>query len=357
MKASTISFPSVFETAFGNTENSSRDLLNGIKVKKDDTWYMVGNLAKRGGINPGRITNAAPLEVDYDILFKAAMVNIADKVQQPMSITMGFPFSTYNIYKQVAEQYLSKRHFLIEYDTQTFNTKGAVKKAMLDVEKYEIIPEIVGGIIGLKKTIGDPNLDNFIAVSFGFGTIEGGMATGDGLINRTCFSSHGIKYAINNLARELNQKYYLDMKNEHQLDDAFMKGSIFTNRKRIDLKEARKGVLTQYYREVVSPLMRQYFTDLDFEQCSKIYLMGGGAHYRELTDAFVEEFRDFLPVEVAPSPENLMSIGYLYNSLRISDNKPQRSVGVDLGNASSIISIFDEEKVNLSGSATASAIN
>ena len=94
MKPSTISFPSVFETAFGNTENSSKDLLNGIKVKKDENWYIVGNLAKRGGINPGRITNAAPMEDDYDILFKSAMINVADKVQQPMAITMGFPFST-----------------------------------------------------------------------------------------------------------------------------------------------------------------------------------------------------------------------------------------------------------------------
>jgi plasmid segregation protein ParM len=350
MKVSTINFPSVFETAFGNTENSSKDLLNGLKIKKDDTWYLVGNLAKRGGVNPGRITNASPMEDDYEILFKAAMINVLDKLQQPLSITMGFPFSTYNIYKTSAEQFLGKRHFLMEYDTQTFNTKGAIKKAMMDIEKFEIIPEIVGGIIGLKKTIGDPNLDNFIAISFGFGTIEGGMATGNGLIHRTCFSSHGIKYAINNLARELNKKHYLDMKNEHQLDDAFMKGSIFTNRKRIDLKEVRKEVLTQYYKGVVSPLLRNYFTDQDLENCGRIYLMGGGAHYRELTDAFMEEFRDFIPVEIAPSPENLISMGYLYNSLRISDDKQQRSVGVDLGNASSIISIFEPEDVNLSGS-------
>ncbi|RAJ79152.1 hypothetical protein CLV59_106213 [Chitinophaga dinghuensis] len=342
MKVSTTSFPSVFETAFGNTENSSKDLLNGLKIKKDETWYLVGNMAKRGGINPGRVTNASPQEEDYEILFKAALLNTIDKVQQPISITMGFPFSTYNIYKAAAEQFLSKRHFLVDYDTQTFNNKGSFKKGMFDIERYEVIPEIVGGIIGLKKTIPEP-MENFIAISFGFGTIEGGMATGDGLIHRTCFSSHGIRYAINNLTRELNQKHYLEMKNEHQVDDAFMKGSIFTNRKRIDLRDMRKGVLTQYYKEVVSPLMRKYFTDLDFETCEKIYLMGGGAHYKELTDAFVEEFRDFIPVEVAPDPEKLVSVGYLYNSLRISDNKPHRSVGLDLGNASSLVSYFEDE--------------
>lgn len=343
MKVSTIAFPSVFESAFGNNENSSKDLLNGLKIKKDEKWYLVGNLARRGGINPGRITNASPSEEDYEILFKAALLNTLDKVQQPISITMGFPFSTYNVYKTAAEQFLSKRHFLVDYDTQTFNNNGSFKKGMFDIEKFEVIPEIVGGIIGLKKTTNNPNLDNFIAVSFGFGTVEGGMATGDGLVHRTCFSSHGIRYAINNLTRELNQKYYLEMKNEHQVDDAFMKGSIFTNRKRIDLREMRKTVLTQYYREVISPLMRSYFTDLDYENCEKIYLMGGGAHYKELTDAFIEEFRDFIPVEVAPEPEKLISIGYLYNSLRISDNKAARSVGLDLGNSSSIISIFEND--------------
>jgi hypothetical protein len=340
MSTATISFPSVFETAFGNSENSSKDLLNGLKIKKDEDWYLVGNLAKTGGINPGRIINASPTEIDYEILFKAALLNIEDKVQQPLAITMGFPFTTYNAYKTAAEQFVGKRHFLIEYDTSTFNTKGSAKKAMFDVEKFEIIPEIVGGIIGLKKSTVITPPENFIAISFGFGTIEGAMASNDGLIHRTCFSSHGIKYAITQLTKELSKKHYLGLKNEHQLDEAFMKGSVFTNRKKIDLKVIRKSILTQYYKEVVSPLLRTYFTDRDFETCEMIYLMGGGAYYRELTDAFLEEFKDVIPVEIAPEPENLVSLGYLYNSLRISDNAHKKSVGIDLGNATSIISYF-----------------
>jgi len=348
MKTSSISFPSVFETAFGNTENSSADQLNGLKVKKDNSWYIVGNLAKKGGINPGRITNASPEEEDYEILFKAALVNMVDKIQQPVAVTMGFPFSTYNVYKAAAEQFLNKRHFLVEYDTQTFNLKGSIRKTTFDIERYEIIPEIVGSIIGLKKTeVTAPN-ENFIAISFGFGTIEGTMASGSGLVHRTSFSSHGIKYAVNNLARELNKKYYLEMKNIQQLDDAFMKGSVFTNRKRIDISEIRKELLTQYYREVVSPLLRSYFTDQDFESCERIVLMGGGAHYHELTNAVAEEFKGFIPVVVAQEPENLASIGYLYNSLRVSDNKPQRCLGIDLGNSSSITSKFETDTTTLS---------
>lgn len=341
MKTATINFPSVFETAFGNTENSSKDQLNGIKVKIKDRWYLVGSLAKKGGINPGRITNTSPQEDDFEILFNAALVLLADKIQSPYSVTLGFPFSTYNAYKSAAEQFLRKRHFVTEHDSRTFNIHGNIKKGMFDIEKFEIIPEIVGCIIGLKKILNLSPDESFIAVSIGFGTVEGGLVTGDGLVHRTCFSSHGIRYAINNLSRELNQSYFLEMKNEHQLDDAFVKGSILANRKRIELRETRKAILHQYYKEVVSPLMKNYFTDLDLDGCGKIYLMGGGSYYQELVQLFQEEFQDFIPVEVAPSPENIASIGYLYNSLRISDNYPTKCAGIDLGNSTSIISYFE----------------
>ena len=110
-----ITFPSVFEAAFGNTENSAKDLLNGLKVKKDDAWYLVGNMAKRNAMSAGRIINAAPNEADFDILFRAAMVNVIDKVQPPFTVTVGLPLSTFNIYKGSAQQYLARRHFIITF--------------------------------------------------------------------------------------------------------------------------------------------------------------------------------------------------------------------------------------------------
>ncbi len=341
MQTTTFTFPSVYETSFGNTENSAKDLLNGLKVKKNELWYLVGNMAKRGAINAGRVVNAAPTEEDFDILMRAAFVNVLEKAKQPYTVTVGFPLSTYNVYKNAAMQYLGRRHFMIEHDSSTFNIKGGLRKNTFDVELYDIIPEIVGGIIGLKKLSTQQVPANFIALSFGFGTVEGGMASNDGLIHRTCFSSHGMRYVIGNFARELNANYYLEMKNEHQLDDAFIKGSIFTNRKRVDIRDLRKSLLRQYYKETVSPLLRQYFTDADLELCEKIYLMGGGANYSELTELVSEEFQGFIPVEVAPQPDTIISVGYLYNSLRVSDNNPQRCVGIDLGNANTSVSIFD----------------
>jgi plasmid segregation protein ParM len=347
MSTITLQFPSLFETAYGSMQNSAKDLLNGLKVKKDNTWYLVGNLAKRNGINPGKITNAAPTEEDFDILFRTALINLAGKVKNPVTLTIGFPFATYNVFKLAAEQYLSKRHFLVEYDTQTFNIIGQTKRETFDIEKFEVIPEIVGGIIGLKKKYAGSIPENFIAISFGFGTMEATMVSSDGLIQRTSISTHGIRYAINNITQELNKKYYLQLKNEHQIDDAFIKGSIFINRKRVDIAVMRKEVLLQYYREVVSPILRGHFTDMDFESCEKIYLLGGGAYYCDLTNALKEEFESFIPVVVAEEPEKLASIGYLYNSLRLSDNNPDRSVGIDLGNAFSMISYFTEKVQNL----------
>jgi plasmid segregation protein ParM len=341
MNNATINFPSIFETAYGNTENSAKDLLNGLKIKRGEKWYLVGNLARKGAISPGRVVNAAPTEEDFDILFRSAITNVVEKVEHPFVITMGFPFSTYNVYKAAAEHYLGRRHFMLDYDTRTFNLKGSIRKNSFIVDQYEVIPEIVGGIIGLKKIVPSAENENFIALSFGFGTMEGALATSDGLVHRTNFSSHGIRYVIGNLARELSQKYFLEMKNEYQLDEAFIKGSLFTNRKRIDLTEIRKELLTQYYKEVVSPQLRKYFTDADLENCDKIYLMGGGANYTELLDAVREEFAGFIPVEVAPHPEYIISIGYLYNSLRISDVKASRCIGIDLGNATTAVSYFE----------------
>jgi hypothetical protein len=168
---------------------------------------------------------------------------VVEKLQHPFVITTGFPLSTYNIYKPVAEQYLGKRHFMVTYDTHTFNLKGGVRKNTFEIDLHDVIPEIVGCIIGLKKN--DPNADkeNLIALNFGFGTVEGAMATREGLIHRTSFSSHGIRYVIGNLTRELGQKHSLDMKNEHQMDDAFSKGYLFTKRKKNRSAAYQEGVV------------------------------------------------------------------------------------------------------------------
>ena len=90
------------------------------------------------------------------------------------------------------------------------------------------------------------------------------------------------------------------------------------------------------FREALREAMNE-----EMRKDDKIYLMGGGANYTELYDAVREEFAGFIPVEVAPHPEYIISIGYLYNSLRISSATASRCIGIDLGNATTAVSYFE----------------
>jgi hypothetical protein len=340
MKASTLSFPSVFEPSFGNTENSANDLLNGIKLRHNNQWYVVGELAKKDGINPQRIINSAPDERDYELLFKSALLTLIDKVEQPITITLGLPFSTFNIYKQPLAKVLEKKFFSVEYSTDTFTLNGTARRSNFEIGQFDIIPELVGGVIGIKKIYATQQPKNFIVVSLGYGTAEGGMATEDGLQQRTCFSTHGIRYVVSNLQRELNKLHYLELKNEFQINDSLMKGVMIANRKKIELRDMRKEILNQYYRQVISPSIKNHITDRDFERCESIYLIGGGVHYDDLKDAFYDEFKDFMKIEAVPDSQNVASLGYLNNSYSLSATHARGCVGLDLGNSSTIISYF-----------------
>lgn len=359
MKIATIVFPSVMESALVNTDNAAANLVNGLKVKKgDDEWYIVGKLAKTAGVNATRITNASPAEDYYEILFKSAAAVIDGQVEGPYTLTTGFPYSVYNAFKNPADDFLKRRHFMGEYDSSTFELSGAPKRFKLDLDNYEIIPEIVGCIIGIKKLFAEKEPVNFLVVSLGFGTVEGGMASEAGLVNRTCFSSHGLQYVVDNMQRQLEKRYYLSLKNVHQLDDAIAKGWLFINRQKIDIMPLRRQLLNQYYKEVVSPLIKKYISDRDFETCETIYLAGGGALYPELVNAFQEEFGKDIGITVAPQPDKLASIGYLYNSVRLSGKKYNTCVGLDIGNSSTIVSFFaPDEQPKPANERTASAAN
>ena len=56
------------------------------------------------------------------------------------------------------------------------------------------------------------------------------------------------------------------------------------DRKRISLKELRLNAIKCYYNEVISPSIRRKFTDEDYTNTDKIYLVGGGAMYPELVE-------------------------------------------------------------------------
>jgi hypothetical protein len=340
MKTKSISFPSVIEATFGDSENTALSLLTGTKIKHENLWFNIGELAKNEGTNPQKVINCAPDERDFELLFKSALLNVANHVQQPITLSLGLPFSTYNSYKPLLAKFLEKKFFTIDYSTEPYTLNGSEKRMNIEIAKFDIIPELVADVIGIKKLNSQKEPKNFIVLSLGYGTCEGGMVTNEGLLQRTTFSTFGIKYVVTNLYKELNKTHYLNLKNECYLNDSLVNGFLIANRKRIDLKQLRKDLLTQYYLQVISPAIRSHITDRDFERCECIYLVGGGAHFEDLNAAFTQEFNELIKVETLSDSENIASIGYLYNSLSLT-NEDRQCIGLDLGNSTTIISFLD----------------
>lgn len=335
----TQSFSSLIEANNANLANTSKDLLNGLKVFHDNQWYICGNLALSEGKFPHKLINSSPNDVDYQLLIKAAMLLASESVEQPVTITTGFPYSTYKIYREQAMEALKRTH-VIEVDAST-HSGSAKKTIMFDVDNVDIVPEIVGCTIALRH--GEHQASgNFFVLSCGFGTFESILSTDQGVVEQSMISTHGLKYAINLLMNDLKKNHYLEFRNEHLLDEAFQKGYIILNRKNIDLKEMRKNAIKAYYNEVISPNLRNVITDSNLMKTNKIYLCGGGIHYQDLIDCFKNEFGDIAQLEFVTDPASLASKGYALNSMRLSGGRKKSSLGIDIGNATTVVSKLNE---------------
>lgn len=332
-----IGFNSMLEASFGKMTISSNSLLNSIRLKHENNWYLVGEACKNLGKNPHRLVNSRPEEVDYQVLLLASLLMSSTSYSDRISLTLGFPFSTYNSFKVAAEKLLSVKNFVIEYDTSLFKKDPLIEKKLIEIENLEIVPELAGCAIALKKHLKVPEA-NFLLVSVGFGTIEIGLVTSDGLNQRTVISVPGVIRCIQNLRVELEKEHFIGFINDHQLDEAFKKGSLILNRVNVNVKNQRSNILKSFYREYISDTIRAMISDRDFEKMEKIYVCGGGAYYEEIRDSFKTEFEKVLPVEILNEPDTLASIGYYYNSQRfINTSSTSSPVGIDIGNSSTYI--------------------
>lgn len=352
-------FPSVYEATNRELANVAENILDGIKVNIDDTDYIVGNLALAEGYSPHKSINAAPTDEEYKLLSRAGLLLTQPKGEEEIYLTTGFPFATYMLYRDKATEVLQGRH-IINYDASTFGGPEATKREV-NVGKVEVIPEIMGCTVAIREGSLQEK-ENFFIVSLGYGTCEAVVSTRAGLINRSAVSTHGIRHAVNLLSNELAKDFYLNLKTEHQIDVAFQKGSITVNRVKQNILDLREKVLKMYYQEIIAPNLRRAFSDDDFNKCSKMYLVGGGALYPELVNCFKEEYGNIVDVLVYPEPEKCASQGYCLNSkLKANANKssipnnveseeikifrnPQLAVGIDIGNANTCVTIYKDSE-------------
>jgi len=331
-----IRFSSVLESTYGTSVVSSNSLLGGIKIKFEDNWYLVGDSCKNLGRNPHRIVNATPNEIDFKILFLSSLLLSGSSKTDTINLSVGFPFSTYNHYRPLAESFISQKIFNIEYDTSLYKRDGKIESKIVDIENFDIIPELAACVIGLKKKE-RVSEKNFLMISIGYGTAEIGIVTEEGLNQRTIISIPGIERCIQNFRNELEKEHFIGFMTDNQLDDAFKSGSIMLNRRVVNIHTMKANILKAFYKEYISDTIRSKISDRDFRNIEKIFVCGGGVHYSEIKECFNTEFERVIPVEMVSEPDSLAAHGYFYNSLKFSGSPEAINVGIDLGNSSTFI--------------------
>jgi len=325
-----IQFPSLIEGHNQELREVAQDLLHGLKLYEKRRAYILGHLALSEGVAPHKNINASPADLEYQLLMKASLLLASETAgKNRLAVTTGFSNSTYALYRDQAIDVVQKDH-IIEYDSATFSA-GSRRNSPVQVEQVWVMPEIQGCVLGLRE--GETQAKgNFFVVSLGFGTCEAIMSTPSGTVQRTSVAANGLRYAVNSLMHELGKQYYLELQNEHQIDQAFQKGFLFSKRKRIDLVEAREKALQAYYQDVVSPALQRAFQDADFQRAERLYLVGGGTHYAELVQCFKQEFRDIVEVLVPSNAASMAVTGYFLHSSQQS-RLGCTPVGLDMGNA------------------------
>lgn len=357
----TFSFPSVYEATLREYYTSNDPILGFAKIKVDSTNYVVGLQAFNEGISPHKSINASPSDTDYKLISQSALLlasnismgNSKSNKSPEMAVTTGFPFATFQINKDDAEQYFKSEKLITYYEADE-NGNMSTSQRLIPIASVGIIPEVSGCDLAIRK--GDNPIDgNYIIVSLGYGTCEGAVSTPEGLLSRSIFSTHGLRYAVNVFSQQLLMDSYLRLKTEHEIDKVFAKGFTYINRKRKDFGEERKKALRLYYSNVISQTINKFIKDEDFEICPTMYLVGGGAYHQDLVNLFNEEFGEICTVAVFPTPDKCAALGYAIHSKEMDkkdasdkdqftysiDNKSKSYVGIDIGNANTYVTVLE----------------
>lgn len=336
----TYTIPSVIEANSFELNNVAPKLLQGLRIYDEKEMpYLIGDLAILEGSSPQKTLNSSPEETDYKLLAKSALLLASQENSGAMYVTTGFPTLTYQLYRDKAKQWLQNNHN-IKFDASIFSNEG-IKENNINVVKAFVIPELAGCDLAIRNSETAP-IGNYFILSLGYGTFEAVLSTENGLVQRTMISGQGLRYAITAAAKELMNSHKIGLKTEHQIDMGFKEGQLTINRKMLNVTELRKKYLSSYYKQVISPLLAKTFLDADFSKAKALVIVGGGAMYDELINAFREEFESILPVRVFEEPALAASKGYSIHSKNNSEGSNINAIGIDIGNSTTVISINNE---------------
>ncbi|MCB0720052.1 MAG: hypothetical protein KDD65_16515, partial [Bacteroidetes bacterium] len=186
-------FPSVVESHNSELSNVAPDLVHGVKIFDNGTGYIVGHLALSEGNSPHKAINSSPEDLDYQLLLRTGLLLASTVVDQPVTLTVGFPYSTFQINRESVAELVGKTQ-KISYDTSPYGGRS-VQTRTIQIAKVDVIPEVVGCIIGARKgSRGQKGA--FYMASLGYGTFEACLSTETGIVQRTMVSTIGVRYAV-----------------------------------------------------------------------------------------------------------------------------------------------------------------
>ena len=335
----TIAFPSIIESHDDELLFATPEAMNGAKIYENGTGYIVGDLALSEGVSPTKAVNSAPRDLDYRLLVQAGLLTASQHVGTQMTVTTGFPFSTFLVNREETLEMLHGAH-QVRYDAAPTNGGFGSETTAVTVADIEVIPEILGCNIAARS---GPNArtGNFFLVSLGYGTCEAALCTDRGIVQRTLISASGLRHAVDLAMKELGRTHYLGMRNEFQFDNSFMEGEVVLNRQKLSLAETRRRSIERYYNDVLSPVLRNAWRDDDFRRTPTLVLAGGGSLYADLVECFRDEFEGILDVQAIQEPLTAAARGYYYRSLmRVGEGQERTAVGLDIGNSHTVVA-FD----------------
>jgi hypothetical protein len=302
----------------------------GTQIGFHDKRYAIGELCRLAELEWDRPLNSTPSTDHWKALFFAAILNhsVSD-----CSVVVGAPHSLVEVFSSEIKEGLTGKHELFLPD----NTVRVVT-----INKAVVMSECAGHALAFTKELGVHSL----VISIGFGTVELGAATEEGIIEKSLASiNFGLHQAVPFFRNELRALGY---DNPMIRDDQFFYWDKIIQRvvdrdenlllnyngkvwEAVDLALAAENALKKYAESLVKHIAN-YFKKFDTKM--PVVVTGGGVRYSAVASK-MEEFLKSIKYtcSIANEETSLISaaVGYKYVAKELFGAK---GVGIDIGNHS-----------------------
>ena len=307
---------------------------NGIQIKhKTLGAFAFGEICRRNELEWERPLNLLPSHPIWQALFYAAL---AQHKKSKVCVVVGAPKSIVAAFND-----------LLPIGETELALPGE-QRFLVNVTQAIAVPECAGHALAYQQVLGT----HCVVISVGFGTVELGAATKEGIIER---SLESINYGIHRAAILFRKKsialgydnpnvlpeqyHYWDnvMLRVYQKDENLIlqhEGKIF---EWVDLYDAAIEALTEYSHGLVQQ-MKAYFAR--FTDRMPVILTGGGVNFSPVNETLSAYFVSRkMEVQVAPPEISLVSAATGY---RIIGQKlfGDAAIGIDIGNHN-IVTLVD----------------